>query len=59
MKVSLCYQLKRNLLDNTFSFTCSLAAKSEQKRLFSKAISHKAICFLTLYKMKFENLVNF
>ena len=40
-------------------YTCSLAAKSEEKRLFSKAISHKAICFLTLYKMKLEKLVNF
>ena len=41
-------------------YTCSLAAKSEEKRLFSKAISHKAICFSTLYKMKFENnLVDF
>ena len=39
-------------------YTCSLAAKSEEKRLFSKAISHKAICFSTLYKMKLENLTS-
>ena len=56
MKVSLCYLLKPNLHDSTFTYTCSLAAKSEEKRLFSKAISHKAICFSALYKMKFENL---